>query len=115
MLDELPFGPGRNYRIEVNDHFESSLTKALKLYSSARIEALNHLYLSEEITEMGSGDVAADKEEVAASCGHFSYNLEDFAKEMFVFLHILKQLEALQDHPNRTWDWMKFWRSWSKA
>jgi hypothetical protein len=59
----------------------------------------------------GSAAVAADFEEVAASCGYFSSSLEDFAEDMVIFLDILEALKAnVNRYPKRrTWSWLKFW------
>lgn len=57
-------------------------------------------------------EVEADFEEVAASCGHFSFSLQDFANDMEEYLDILEDLKIEMDsRPNgRTWHWLKFWR-----
>ena len=58
-------------------------------------------------------EVEADFEEVAASCGYFSFSLLDFAHEMKVYLEILDDLKLeVEERPSgRTWNWLKFWRS----
>ena len=57
-------------------------------------------------------ELEADFEEVAASCGHFSFSLQDFANDMEEYLDILEDLKIEMDtRPNgRTWEWLKFWR-----
>lgn len=53
----------------------------------------------------------ADFEEVAASCGHFSFSLQAFANEMQNFLSILEELkEATEHRDQRSWSWLKFWQ-----
>ncbi|PWW79664.1 hypothetical protein C7212DRAFT_356449 [Tuber magnatum] len=84
MLDDLPFNTG-------------SLSRAIALYSETRIEALNTLYKSEAVTKERPAMEAADVEEIAASCGYFSYCLLYFAEEM------------LERKP-RSWEWAKFWK-----
>ena len=55
--------------------------------------------------------VEADFEEVAASCGHFSFSLESFAEEMQNFLTILEDLKhVVENRPQRSWNWIRFWR-----
>lgn len=55
--------------------------------------------------------IEADFEEVAASCGHFSFNLQDFATEMQNYLEILEELKEETERPkHRSWKWMLFWR-----
>lgn len=57
-------------------------------------------------------ELEADFEEVAASCGHFSFSLQHFADDMEEYLDILEDLKIEMDaRPNgRTWQWLKFWR-----
>jgi hypothetical protein len=51
------------------------------LYSSARAEALKELYKSKDLDKTRPENVEADFEEVAASCGHFSFSLYDFGRQ----------------------------------
>lgn len=55
--------------------------------------------------------IEADFEEVAASCGHFSFSLQTFAEEMQTFLSILEDLKEWTEKENpRSWNWIRFWR-----
>ncbi|KAH0538114.1 hypothetical protein FGG08_005276 [Glutinoglossum americanum] len=110
-LDELPFGPGPEYRIAINTQFRTSLVDAIELYSDARGEALNLLYQKNELNKERPLDVVADFEEVAASCGYFSYSLLDFAEEMKVFLDVLDELKRVNEEDCRSWKWLMFWRN----
>ncbi|KAK6345288.1 hypothetical protein TWF718_007211 [Orbilia javanica] len=111
MLDELPFGEGTDYTISVNPYFRASLRDALDLYTEKRKLALDQLYNHKDISGRKSADLAADQEEVAASCGHFAYSLEDFGKELFDLLDILDQLEGIQELPlPKTWHWLNPFR-----
>ena len=114
MLDTLPYGPAPEYKININPMFENSLRMAIDLFNEKRTEALNTLYSSEAITKGRTMDAAADVEEIAASCGYFSYNLTFFAEEMKVFLEHLKQLQCLQESGQRSWSWLKFWKKMGK-
>ncbi|CUS15498.1 unnamed protein product [Tuber aestivum] len=109
-LDDLPFNTGKTHRIHVNREFRGSLSRAIALYSETRIEALNTLYKSEAVTKERPMMEAADVEEIAASCGYFSYCLLYFAEEMLVFLGLLEELEDLQARKPRSWEWAKFWK-----
>ncbi|TVY29561.1 Uncharacterized protein LHYA1_G000995 [Lachnellula hyalina] len=112
ILEELPFGDGPRYAITINEHFKTSLTDALKLYSSARSEALRELYKSKELDRDRSESIEADFEEVAASCGHFSFSLQAFADEMQTYLSILEDLkDEIESSRRRSWKWLLFWRS----
>jgi hypothetical protein len=110
MLEQLPFGPAPEYRIEINPFFDESLESAIDLFNEKRAEALTTLYTSEAITCARSMEGAADVEEMAASCGYFSYNLTFFAEEMKTFLDILEELQRLQETKEKSWEWLKFWK-----
>jgi len=114
MLDDLPFGPAPAYRIQTNPNFKESLGSAINLFNEKRAEALSNLYRSDVITKTQSLDAAADVEEMAASCGYFSYNLTIFAEEMKTFLSVLEELQRLQETNVRSWEWLKFWKRLGK-
>ena len=84
----------------------------MNLYGKAREEALSLLYQVKELRMTRSTEVEADFEEVAASCGHFSFSLQDVAHEMGQYLDILDDLKLETDERprGRTWTWLKFWR-----
>ena len=56
-------------------------------------------------------ELEADFEEVAASCGYFSFSLLDFANETSVYLDLLDDLKLeVEERPyGRTWNWLKLW------
>lgn len=115
VLDELPFGPGPDYEMAINEHFRHSLIDANKLFINARKEALASVYKNKIPSKTGSVAIAADFEEVAASCGYFSSSLQDFTEDMVTFLDVLDELKdcAKQWPRKRTWEWLKFWRRWA--
>lgn len=115
ILDELPFGPAPKFEITINENFLLSLHDALELYRNARADALAHLYRSKDLGRDRVESVEADFEEVAASCGHYSFCLQDFAETIVQYLEILEELkEELEQPSRRSWRWLKFWRPKSK-
>ena len=98
----------------INEHFRHSLIDATALFVNARKEALATVYQNKMTTKTGSIEVAADFEEVAASCGYFTSSLQDFAEDMVTFLDALEQLKdnAKRYPRKRSWTWLKFWREW---
>lgn len=112
ILDDLPFGPSPDYQFMVDTQYRPSLEAAVKLYSESRQVALSKIYNTNQLNKERSVDVEADFEEVAASCGVFSYALQDFATEMITYLDILDDLKLeIEERPNgRTWSWLKVWR-----
>lgn len=111
ILDELPYAPAPDYTIAVHPHFKSSLAEAIELYSGARKKSLALLYKSKDLNKTRPMEMEADFEEVAASCGYFSFSLQDFADELTAYLDILDELKIeIDDRPKgRTWKWLMFW------
>lgn len=96
-----------------NSKFRTSLGRALDLYRDARNESLNLLYRQREIQKISSHERQADLEEVAASCGHFSFSLQEFAEQLKGLLDILDELQLeIEERPKgRSWEWLKPWRT----
>lgn len=96
----------------VDTEYRSSLVAAVKLYSQSRQVALSKVYDTNQVNKERSVDIEADYEEIAASCGVFSYALQDFANEMITYLDVLDELKLeIEERPNgRTWSWLKVWR-----
>jgi hypothetical protein len=110
ILQDLPFGPGPKFKIAINDNFRISLVDALQLYRGARADALEHLYRNKDLGGERLESVEADFEEVAASCGHYSFCLQDFAEDIIKYLEMLEDLKAhLEASQRRSWNWLKFW------
>ena len=101
----------------INEHFRHSLVDAKVLFSNAKREALDVVYKTKIPTKTGSAAIAADFEEVAASCGYFSSSLENFAEDMVTFLDVLEELKVnVNCYPRqRTWMWLKFWQNGRKS
>ena len=101
----------------INEHFRHSLVDAKALFSNAKREALDVVYKTKIPTKTESAAIAADFEEVAASCGYFSSSLEDFAEDMVTFLDVLEELKTnVNRYPRRrSWKWLKFWQRGRKS
>ncbi|KAL8759813.1 MAG: hypothetical protein Q9184_003513 [Pyrenodesmia sp. 2 TL-2023] len=112
ILDDLRFSSDSGYQMTLNPRFMSSLEEAVELYDRSREDALSKIYDFQEVNTKRSVDVEADFEEIAASCGVFSYALQDFANEMKNYLYVYDdlQLEVDERPKGRTWDWLKIWR-----
>lgn len=112
IFNEIPFGPPPNYKVSVDGRLRISLDRALGLYRQRRQEALKLLYQQTEAMRLRSPDAEADLEEVAASCGHFSFSLQEFGEQLHELLTILDelQLETEERPGGRTWNWIKFWK-----
>ena len=73
---------------------------------------MSALYKTKELNTERPMETVADFEEVAASCGYFSFSLQDFANEMKVYLGLLEDLKDEIEHrpQGHTWKWLRFWR-----
>lgn len=113
ILDEEPFNQDSKHEVTVNAKFRSSLDRAIVLYTRARQEALKAVYDQKDMNRNRPVEVEADWEEVAASCGHFSFSLLEVAEQVKEYLSILDELQLeVEERPNgRTWFWLKFWKS----
>lgn len=69
------------------------------------------IYSHKEIGAARCTELEADYEEVAASCGHFSFSLQEFGEQLRGFLELLDLLQVEVDsHPmGKTWNWLRFW------
>lgn len=113
IFGEIPFGPAPHYKVSLDSRFRTSLDRALELYVASREAALKTIYRHKEISRIKSLEIEADLEEVAASCGHFSFSLLEFGEQLKDMLAILDelQLESEERPGGRSWNWLKFWRS----
>ncbi|QIW96529.1 hypothetical protein AMS68_002047 [Peltaster fructicola] len=110
ILDVAPFDNSGS--VHINKYFHPSLSRAIEMYKQARREALESLYHSRALTSQRSSDIVADLEEVAASCGHFSFSLLDFAEDCLAYLETLEDLKTELEKASRkrSWTWLMFWR-----
>lgn len=120
IFKEIPFKPAPDYRVAINSRFRTSLDRALDLYRGSREEALKTIYRQKDVLNIQSLEVEADLEEVAASCGHFSFSLLEFGEQLKQLLAILDelQLEAEERPSGRSWNWLRFWcrrHAWVRA
>lgn len=108
----MPYDSAARYNIKINPTFRISLNKAIELYKTSRKEALELIYSQKVLTKHRPIEIEADYEEVAASCGHFSFSLLEVAEQMKEYLDALDELHLeIEERPEgRTWAWMKFWR-----
>ena len=112
VLNELSVETRPAYLDSLYPKFKPSLKSAVDLFEKSRKEALQLVYKTKEISQANSSSVAADFEEVAASCGHFSSSLQDLAESCMTYLEVLEEFET-EVHPplrRRSWKWLLFWR-----
>lgn len=111
-MNNLPYQAAQG-RAGIDLHmFKSSLVEAIALFNASRKEALGAVYRSKELSGTRDVPVAADFEEVAASCGQYSSSLQDFAENCVKYMDILEelQLELDERRSGLSWAWLMFWR-----
>lgn len=86
---------------------------ATDLYSAAREEAIATLYKEQNFKKERDFHSAANEEGAAASCGNFSYLLEEFGYELIEFQHILARYQQVSQSTPRSFNWLKFWETQS--
>ncbi|KAI5290390.1 hypothetical protein KEM54_001675 [Ascosphaera aggregata] len=113
ILSDLPYGPGPDYEVFFHPGFHAKLDNALRVFRRSRNEALNMIYAHKDIGAARCTEHEADYEEVAASCGHFSFSLLEFGEQLRGFLEILDLLQTeVEARPvGKTWRWIYFWDS----
>ncbi|KAL2758662.1 hypothetical protein ACRALDRAFT_2040793 [Sodiomyces alcalophilus JCM 7366] len=114
ILKTPTFGPPPQYEITVNEQFRHSLQDALSIYNETRTRALREIYKVIELDRSRSESIQADIEEVAAACGHFSFSLQNVAEYIDAHLVVLEDLKFARATSGRRWNWLKFWRRWTK-
>lgn len=72
------------------------------------------MYKCKELSVAHSENIAADFEEVAACCGHFSSSLEDFAEHSLAYLDILDEIDEAS-HRRRSWKWVLSSLRWHRS
>ena len=102
----------RKFAGAAHPNFRPSLANAIQLFNQSRKDALSVVYKSKEMSQVRPAAVAADFEEVAASCGHFTSSLQDLAEGVLNYLDIVNELEQEINHGSRhrSWYWLCFWR-----
>ena len=111
VLLEPPFGP-HEVTSHGHDNFRFRLTDRLAYFTACRIEALQEIYTAVELERSSaSAPTLRPIEEVAASCGHFSFSLQVFGEEMQKYLDVLEDLKAASQQSKRSWQWLKWWRA----
>ncbi|KAG6072501.1 hypothetical protein E4U16_005296 [Claviceps sp. LM84 group G4] len=110
VLHEPVFGGPPGHESRFDQGFRQILAGKLNIFILARVDALQHVY--DLVAQRGSshdgGHVAL--EQIAASCGHFSFSLQSFGQEMTKYLDKLEGLQRATDDSERSWEWLLWWR-----
>ena len=101
ILNNLPYQPQPGLDTVDRHIFKTSLIEAISLFSASRKEALAAVYKSKELSVMQDIPIAADFEEVAASCGQFVSSLQDFAEHCVKYMEVLEELHDLAEMRGR--------------
>ncbi|GME66985.1 unnamed protein product [[Candida] boidinii] len=113
ILKRIPFNNNKEFKIyDEVFQYNKSLKLALNLFNQNHEKAIGVLYEQDLFKREADLDTKIDQEEVAASCGNFSYMLSDVCKEVESYLDILEEYHHLQKHPSeyKSFEFLKFWK-----
>lgn len=109
IMSELPFSKIEPYSIpqHYNRHF-LELKDALASYSKKREESLHLIYKQDNFVWDTDFESIANKEAEAASCGNFSYILEEIGNELIDFMRQLDdyQQASSREKYRRSFNWV---------
>ncbi|KAG6065648.1 hypothetical protein E4U32_007081 [Claviceps aff. humidiphila group G2b] len=110
VLFEPVFGGPPDHESRFDQGFRQILAGRLNDFILARVDALQHVYdlVAQRDSSHDGGHVAL--EQIAASCGHFSFSLQSFGQEMTKYLDVLEGLQRATDDSERSWGWLLWWR-----
>ncbi|KAG6182942.1 hypothetical protein E4U48_002047 [Claviceps purpurea] len=110
VLHEPIFGGPPDHESRFDQGCRQILAGKLNVFILARVAALQHVYdLVAQRDSSHDGDHVA-LEQIAASCGHFSFSLQSFGQEMAKYLDMLEGLQRATDDSERSWEWLLWWR-----
>ncbi|KAG7709269.1 hypothetical protein KL914_001659 [Ogataea haglerorum] len=110
ILSGVPFNSDNEIEPAV-EQYSKSLALAKDLYSENHLKALKKLYDQDLFKTETDFDSKVDQEEVAASCGNFSFLLLEFSSELSEYLRILKELNAVSTYDDtKSFEFLKFWK-----
>lgn len=110
VLHEPVFGGPPDHESRFDQGCRQILAGKLNVFILARVAALQHVYdLVAQRDSSHDGDHVA-LEQIAASCGHFSFSLQSFGQEMAKYLDMLEGLQRATDDSERSWEWLLWWR-----
>lgn len=109
ILAEIPF-EDINLTVSLQPRYMTSVVAATEKYSIAREKALEELYQSDIFTRERDFQSVANEEGAAASCGNFSYLLEEFGNELIQFMRIVDRYDSVTVLAPRSYRWLKFWQ-----
>lgn len=97
IMRSIPFD--HDGQVGFNPIYRQSLKAALKLYSEAREHALEKVYSHRAFAV--SSAKSTDVEAIVATCGSFSYLLEELGEEILHLLNLLIEYENSDDESSR--------------
>lgn len=115
ILDGIPIENTNLGFVPSMSKYLQETVEAVDTYSTAREKALADLYQQQNFRKNRDFHLAANEEGAAASCGNFSYLLEEFGNELVTFLSILDQYNEISHDVSspRSYNWLKFWEKQS--
>lgn len=106
LMQALPFSTTAPYNVALETLHTEVLSTVLKKYSSSREQALYNLYKEKSFLNDTDFDSIATKEAEAASCGNFSYILEEIGNGLTEFIKDLAEYQSATKAP-RSFNWLR--------
>lgn len=91
--------------------YSESLSIAKELFEKHQKKAIDSLYKQDILKRNpGKSTEKINQEEVAATCGNFSFSITQFSTELETFLTILNQLLDYDEAPIKSLNFLKIWQ-----
>lgn len=109
IMSKLPFNSDAPYQIIIQPQHVVELRNIIQRYSDARESCLFEIYKQDSFIHEKDFDSIANKEAEAASCGNFSYILEEIGNELMDYIKILEDYNYFcSEEHSRSYGWI--WR-----
>lgn len=110
IMNELPFNTKAPYETVLHPHHVNELKSIIQKYSDARESCLFEIYKQESFIHEKDFDKIANKEAEAASCGNFSYILEEIGNELMEYIKILDEYQMVEKEHHLPWSHNWIWK-----
>lgn len=100
IMNEMPFDLDKPHKILLHPQHAMELADAIERYSDVREKSLFEIYKQDSFINEPDFDVIANKEAEAASCGNFTYILEEVGNGLTEYIKILEdyQFASTEEH-----------------
>jgi hypothetical protein len=94
--------------------YSKSLSIAKGLFEKYQKRAIDNLYKQDIVVQSWGQDDKINQEEVAATCGNFSFSITQISTELEIFLSIMNSLLEYNEDPTKSINFLKIWKRGKK-